>query len=115
MIYSYILVDVRLAVVSSGEYKRNTTDGLIRYQDFTDSLEKVFTFVDAVERTFGRQVRTTYNRMMKAVNEQLSWTCRGGGEIVHIGDYDDKKRFDMAVSMLVHLHPTYFHLLFVSK
>ena len=108
MIYSYILVDVRLAVVSSGEYKRNTNAGLIRYQDFTDSLEKVFTFVDNVERTFGRQVRTTYNRMMKAVNEQLSWTCRGRGEIVHIGDYDGKKRIDMAVSMLV-------HLLFVSK
>ena len=63
----------------------------------------MFTFVDTVERTFGRQVRTTYNRMMKVINEQLSWTCRGRGEIVHIGDYDSKKRFNMAVSILVHL------------
>ena len=39
--------------------------------------------------------------MRKEINEQLSWTCRGRGLIVHIGDYDVKKRFNMAVSMLV--------------
>ena len=50
---------------------------------------------------FGGDGGTTYNRMMKEIHEQLSWTCRGRGLIVHIGDYDVKKRFNMAVSMLV--------------
>ena len=82
----FIYVEVRIAVISSGEYD-DERKRFIKWIDIAACHDELLNFIDTVERTFGGNESECTNIMKQAVHEKLSLTSGSRRNIIHMGDY----------------------------